>query len=210
MSEKIRVNVNGCAVDILPVVMGLVSEYDRVKNAADDGYDAFAASLGKEDVLAVGLRDELKDNQDFEDIDIVYLHYLGNFGEADIPSPALSALMDVCNDYSKPLLPLDMDEDSYSKVYCELVSTFELLKEGKMAKKALKKRFDMSSPEAFAVSWDAFINNSKGHRELARLREKYMANRIKLLAKDSDCMLAVIGTERVKGVLSVLGAYTNE
>ncbi|MCL2608008.1 MAG: hypothetical protein FWD92_05595 [Methanomassiliicoccaceae archaeon] len=210
MTEKIRVSVNGCAVDLLPVVMGLVSEYDRVKDAADDGYDAFAASLGKEDVLAVGLRDELKDDQDFEDIDIVYMHYLGKFGETDIPSPAFSALMDVCNDLSKPLLPLDMDEDSYSKVYCELITTFEILKEGRLAKKAMKKRFDMSSPEAFALSWDAFVNDSKGFRGLASLREKYMANRIKLLTKNSDRMLAVIETERIKGVLSVLGAYSDE
>jgi pheromone shutdown protein TraB len=102
-------------------------------------------------------------------------------------------------------MPLDMDEESYSNVYCNIIRTMELLREGKLARKAMKKKnFDMSSAEAFAVSWDAFVNDTKGFRELTRLREKYMANRIKLLSKNSKHMLAVIETERVGGIVSLL------
>jgi len=200
----ISVDVNGCTVDILPVVRGLVSEYDKVKNVVSESYDTFAVSLGKEDVIAVGLRAELDKEEGVEDIDVVYLHYLGAFGATDVPAPAFSALVDACNDISAAVAPLDLDEDSFSKVYCDMISTFELLKEGKLARKALKKKFDMSSPEAFAVSWDVFVNGSKGFRELVRLREKYMANRIRMLSKGSKRMLAVIETERVSGIMSVL------
>ncbi|MDR2865899.1 MAG: hypothetical protein LBV13_00615 [Methanomassiliicoccaceae archaeon] len=202
----ISVDINGCTVDILPVVKGLVSEYDRVKEAVSEKYDAFAVSLGKEDIIAVGLRDELKDDQEIEDIDIVYLHHLGSFGTTDVPAPAFSALIDECNNISVPVLPLDMDEESFSAVYCDLITTFELLKEGRIARKALKKSFDMSSPEAFVISWDIFVNSSKGFRELTRLREKYMANRIKLLARTSERMLAVIEAERIAGIMSILDA----
>jgi len=205
----INIDVNGCSVDILPVVKGLVSEYGRVKNIVNDGYDAFAVSLGKEDIVAVGIRDELKEEQEMEDIDVVYLHYLGRFGETDFPAPAFSALIDACNERSVHALPLDMDEESYSTVYCELIRTLELLREGKLARKALKKKFDMSSAESFAISWDLFVNDTKGFRELTRLREKYMANRIRLLAKDHRRMLAVIETERIKGVMSILTADKN-
>jgi len=200
------VDVNGCRVDILPVVKGLVSEYDRVKEAVNDGYDTFAVSLGKEDILAVGLRKELNEEQELEDIDIVYLHYLGEFGDTDVPAPAFSALIDACSDASASVAPLDMDEESYSKVYCDIISTFELLREGRLAKKALKRTFDVSSAEAFALSWDSFVNRSKGFRELTELREKYMANRIRLLAKNSERMLAVIETERIDGIIAILGA----
>jgi len=205
----ISIDVNGCLVDILPVVKGLVSEYDKVKGAVKGGYDTFAVSLGKEDIVAVGLRDELKEDQDLEDIDIVYLYHLGNFGDTDVPTPAFSALVDACGELSVPVLPLDMDEESYSKVYCDMIRTLELLREGKLARKAMKKKFDMSSPEAFAVSWDAFVNDTKGFRELTRLREKYMANRIRLLSKDSKRMLAVVETERIKGVISILSTDKN-
>jgi len=203
------VDVNGCRVDILPVVRGLVSEYGRVKDAVSDIYDTFAVSLGKEDILAVGLRKELDEEQEIEDIDIVYLHYLSRFGDIEVPAPAFSALVDICSDASAPVAPLDMDEESYSKVYCDIISTFELLKEGRLAKKALKRTFDTSSPEAFALSWDSFVNRSKGFRELTGLREKYMANRIRLLAKSSERMLAVIETERVDGIVAMLGADGN-
>ncbi|MDR0198933.1 MAG: hypothetical protein LBI08_04245 [Methanomassiliicoccaceae archaeon] len=193
-------------MDILPVVKGLVSEHDKVKGVVNNGYDAYAVSLGKEDIVAVGIREELKEEQILEDIDIVYLHYLGRFGDTDVPSPAFSALIDSCNERSLPVSPLDMDEESYSNVYCNMIKTLELLREGRLARKAMRKRFDMSSPEAFAVSWDMFVNATKGFRELTRLREKYMANRIRLLSKDSKHMLAVVETERIKGIMSILNA----
>ena len=200
----ITIDVNGCVVDILPVVKGLVSEYERVKGCVNESYDTFAVSLGKEDIVAVGLREELKEDQDIEDIDVVYLHYLREFGDTDIPSPAFSALIDGCNDISRPVMALDMDEESYSTVYCELISTLELLREGRLVKKALKKKFDMTSAEAFSKDWDSFMNSSKGFRELTKLREKYMANRIRFLSKDSERMLVVVETERINGIVSIL------
>ncbi|MCL2712351.1 MAG: hypothetical protein FWD37_03635 [Methanomassiliicoccaceae archaeon] len=201
----IAVRVNGCDVDILPVVKGLVSEYERVKESAK-GYDIYAVSLGKEDIIAVGIRDELKEDQELEDIDLVYLHHLGTFGDTDVPSPAFAALVDVCNENSIQVMPLDLDEEYFSEVYCNLITTFELLKEGRLARKALKKRFDISSAESFAISWDAFVNNSKGFRELTKLREKYMANRIRHLAKDGKRILAVVEIERINGILSILNS----
>ena len=205
----ITIDISGCSVDILPVVRGLVSESDKVTEAMKNKYDVFAVSLGKEDIIAVGHREELKEDQWLEDIDVVYLYYLRTFGETDFPTPAYSAMVDECNKRSIPLMPLDMDEESYSTVYCELIKTLELLKEGRLARKAMKKKFDMSSPEAFAVSWDAFVNSSKGFSELIRLREKYAANRIRLLAKDSKRMLAVVETERMNGIISVLKGDRN-
>jgi len=201
----ISIDVNGCAVDILPVVKGLVSESGKVKEAVNGTYDTFAVSLGKEDIIAVGLRDELKDEHELEDIDIVYLHRLGIFGETDVPAPAFSALVDACGEISAKVMPLDIDEEPYSNVYCDMIGTLELLREGRLARKAMKKKFDMSSPEAFVISWDAFVNDTKGFRELTRLREKYMANRIRMLSKDSKRMLAVVEAERVEGIISVLG-----
>jgi len=200
----INVTVGDCSVDILPVIKGLVSEYDRVKDAVNDGYDTFAVSLGKEDIVAVGMRDELKDEQELEDLDHVYLHYLSEFGETGVPSPAFSALVDACNELSVPVAALDMEEEVFSKVYCDTISTFELLKEGRMARKAFKKNFDMSSPETFVKEWDSFVNSPKGFRELCRMRERYMAGRIKVLAKNSKSILAVIETERINGIMSLL------
>lgn len=206
----ISVDLGKCTVDILPVVKGLVSEYGRVKDAAGGKYDKFAVSLGKEDILAVGLRNELEDDQVLEDIDHVYLHHLSNFGETDAPSPAFCALIDVCAGMSAQVHPLDMDEESFSAVYCDMITTLELLKEGRLARKALKKSFDMSSADAFAIDWDSFVNASKGFAELTRLREKYMANRIKLLAGNSERMLAVIETERVNGIVRILKEGKND
>jgi hypothetical protein len=205
----IRIDIGGCAVDVLPVVKGLVSEYGKVKDAVKEEYDALAVSLGKEDIVAVGKREELKEDQELEDIDIVYLHLLGSFGDTDVPAPAFSALIDTCMKKEKQVMPLDMDEESFSSVYCDIITTFELLREGRLARKAMRKKFDMSSAERFATEWDSFVNASDGFAELTRLREKYMANRIKLLAKDSKRMLAVIETERIGGIVTRLKGDLN-
>jgi len=140
---------------------------------------------------------------------MVYLHYLGKFGDTRVPAPAFSALVDGCSEMSKQVMPLDMDEESYSKIYCEMITTFELLGEGRLAKKAMRKEFDMSSAESFVVSWDEFVNRPKGFLKLARLREKYMANRIRMLARTSERMLAVVAHERINGIMSVLKGDEN-
>ena len=41
----IHTEMNGCRIDILPIIKGLVSEYDRVKGHITDDYDCIAVSL---------------------------------------------------------------------------------------------------------------------------------------------------------------------
>ena len=46
----IHTELNGCKIDILPIVKGLCSEYDRVKSQIDDSYDCVAVTLSIEDI----------------------------------------------------------------------------------------------------------------------------------------------------------------
>ena len=48
----IHVTVGDCGVDILPVVNGIMSECDRVREAYG-GYEAYAASMGIEGIQAI-------------------------------------------------------------------------------------------------------------------------------------------------------------
>lgn len=199
------VKIGECTFDIVPVIKGLISEKDKVLEALNSGdYDAAAVALGPEDVTAITRRAEIKGEYETSDIDIIYSRHIIDFGNIDMPDPASTLLIDECNARNIPVIPLDMSDDDYTKLYCETVTTTEFLKEKRIAKKALKKKFDKSSPEKFVIQWDALMNKIKGYSKMSKYREAYMSEQMIDTAKYRKHVLAVIEYERVDGVISML------
>ncbi len=81
-----------------------------------------------------------------------------------------------------------------------------MIRESFFARRATGKKFDLSSPCAFAISWDKRVNKAKGFRELELEREKHMVAALRNLAKMYRNILAVVECERSEGVLRVLEA----
>lgn len=202
-----RIDVSGCSVDMLPIVKGLVSESEKVEDAMRNDYDVIGIALGPEDIEAFRKRSEIMEENgpELSDLELVYSHHLMNFGKIDFPTPAFSTLVDICVERSIDIVPLDMDDERYSEVYCETISTMELLKETKMAKKALKMKFPMTSAEAFADGWDTYVNKVKGFSTLSVIREDFIADSIRKASSGKGKMLAVIEVERADGVIKSLG-----
>ncbi len=197
----ITVKINECEFDIVPFIKGLVSEKEKVLDALDkEQYDATAVALGPEDIEAITRRAEIKGIYESSDIDAIYSHILTEFGSIDMPDPASTTLIDECKARNIPVIPLDMTDDDYSKLYCETVSTMEFLKEKRISKKAMRKKFDKSSPEKFVMEWDALMNKIKGYAKMSEYREEYIANQMKDIAKYRKHVLTLIEFERVEGV----------
>ena len=153
----ISLRIGGCKVDVLPVVNGLVSEVKKIR----DTYgrcEAYAVALGIEGIEAVQYRKSLPDDSyEVNELDLVYAERLGYFGEVQLPSPAFCELIDSCTrDGIKPI-PLDMNDEMFDDMYIKCVSAFQFTNQHRIAKKGMKARLDMSSPEAMAKSWDAYI-----------------------------------------------------
>lgn len=202
-----RIEIDGCDVHILPIVKGLVSESEKVRSAMENHYDIVGAALGPEDIEAFRHRTEIidEDGPDLSDLELVYSHHLMKFGKIDFPTPAYSTLMDICTERSIPVVALDMDDERYSDVYCETISTMELLKETKLAKKMLKMKFSTDSAEEFADEWDSYINRIKGFNALSIMREDFIADSIRNASSGKESMLVVIEVERANGVIRSLG-----
>ncbi|MCL2149191.1 MAG: hypothetical protein FWH47_07640 [Methanomassiliicoccaceae archaeon] len=196
----IPLEVGRCRVDILPVVKGLVSEADKVK-AAYGGYEAYSASLGIEEIIAIKRRDEIEDIQELSEIDMVYVHHLSAFGDIESPAPAFCELIDLCAKDSMDVIPLDMNNGEFTEMYIHTVSALEFVKEHRLAKKGMKRVFDMSSPEAFAVSWDGYLNSVKGYERVSQKREEHMASQIIDIARYRGSLLAVVEVERVNNMV---------
>jgi len=196
----ISVEIGKCKVDILPIVKGLVSEAEKVKDAYGN-YEAYAVSLGIEEIMALKQRDEIEDIQELSEIDTVYAYHLSAFGDIESPTPAFCELIDLCSKDSIDVIPLDMNNVEFSEMYIQNVKTMEFVKEHRLAKKGMKRHFDMSSPESFAISWNNYLNKVKGYMRVSQKRYEYIASQIVDIAKYRRSLLAVVEAEGIDSIL---------
>lgn len=201
----IELDVDGCRVSILPIVNGLASEADRVREAFG-GYDAYGASLGIEGIQAIKGRIQLQDEFEVSELDLAYAHRMEELTgtEVEIPSPAMCVLVDLCSEAGMNVLALDMNDDEFTELYCDTVKAWDFVKEHRMAKKGMKRKFRSTTPEDFAMEWDDYINEVKGYRQVSQKREAYIADQIRDIARYKKSLLAVIETERAGGVAELL------
>lgn len=196
--------VDGCRVDILPIVNGIVSEAERVKGLFGD-YEAYAASLGIEGIQTIKNRANIDEEFEVSELDLVYAEHISKFDRVEFPSPGMCAFIDCVREKGMNVIPLDMNDDDFTQMYCDTVGTFDFVKEHRLAKKGMKRSFKLESPEGFAKEWDSYVNTVKGYREISLKREEYIASQIRDVARFKKSLLAIIEVERAEGVTSRLG-----
>ncbi|MCL1979351.1 MAG: hypothetical protein FWG60_04260 [Methanomassiliicoccaceae archaeon] len=199
----ISLEIGRCKVDVLPIVKGLVSEAEKVREAYGN-YEAYAAALGIEEIIALKHRDEIEEIQELSEIDMVYAYHLSNFGEVETPTPAFCELIDLCSKDSIEVIPLDMNNAEFTEMYINTVKAMEFVKEHRLAKKGMKRRFDMSSAESFAISWDNYLNKVKGYERVSQKREGFIASQIADIAKYRRSLLAVVDVERINNIVEYI------
>jgi len=200
----IKMQVDNCSVSILPIIKGLISESEKVKEALKNDYEAIAVALGIEEIEALRRRKELVGYNETSDLDSVYGFLLKDYGNIDMPVPAYIELIDICNERNVSVIPLDMDDETYTKLYCDTVTPWELYKEKKIMKKAMKTKFG-ETPEEFVKKWDSIVNDIKGYKKMSLMREEYIANQIKDTAKYKKNLLVIVEYERIDGIIELIG-----
>ena len=198
----ITLNLGNGTVDILPIVRGL-SDYGSAVRNAFGRYDRYCVSLSPEEIEGVRHREAAEEYEPSE-LESVLAYKLSEFGPVEVPAPAWCAVVDLCDSHSMKINALDMDDATYTEIYCDTVSPWEFVKEHRLAKKAMKRKFDMSSPEIFMKDWDIFVNRSRGFTEMARLRERHMSVRLAEICREGGRTLAVVDSERVENLIKLL------
>ena len=195
-----------CDLDIIPIIKGLVSEKEKVIDAmSKKDYETAGVSWGIEEIEAVRRRDEITGDNETNDLDVVYLYKLKTFGDVDMPDPAFTYAVDEFSKRNVSVIPLDMSDDEFAEAYCREVSTFDFLRENKIVVKAMKREFDSSSPERFIMEWDSLINEVKGYRKMNRVKEEFIAEQIRDIAKYRRNVLILVDYERFDGIMRILG-----
>ena len=200
----ISLDVGECKVDLLPIVNGLVSEADRVRQEFTD-HEAYGAALSIEGIQCLKNRFNIQEAFDVSELDMVYAKHMERFGEVEIPSPAMYTFIDLVTERGKLCIALDMNDADFTEIYCKHVGVTEFIKEHNVAKKGMKRIFDGSTPERLAKQWDNFVNEHlKSYGKLSEIREQHIADEIKDVAKYRKELLVIIEVERVDGVVSRL------
>lgn len=198
------IEVGSSSVTVLPVVKGLVSEADAVSKAFEElRPDVIAVSISREELEGLRRREDYGLYEP-SDLEIIYQAFLEQFGEVRLPPPAWVRALEIAEREGTTIVPLDMNDEAYTEAYCDKVSTTDMIRESFFARRATGKRFDLSSPAAFCLSWDQRVNRASGFRELEEAREEHMAVALRNLCRRYRRILALVECERSDGVLARL------
>jgi len=199
------VKADGCDIHILPVVKGLVSESEKVRQAFDYAKpDVVAISISKEELE--GLR-KLPDDYEPElsRYEQIYADGLAQFGEVSAPPPCYVAALELADHRGIPLVPVDMDEVSYTELYVMAVTGGTLFRHSTRTWLLKRRRFSSESPEEFVKAWDRAVNGLEGFRKIEQNRAETMARGIlRACEGPQKHLLAVIELERADDVLEMI------
>ena len=195
-----RLSVGDSTVHILPVIRGLTSEISTVREAfASVNPEAVAVSLSKEEVD--GLRNLPTDFEpELSRYDEIYIQGLARFGEVAAPPPCYVAAIEIADSEDVPVLPIDIDEESYTELYCASVSGTTLFRNSTRTWHLRRRAFSADTPEQYVMKIDKAFNNMRGFRNVEDQRAEWMARETLKAAKDFGRLLAVIELERAEEV----------
>jgi len=117
-----------------------------------------------------------------------------------LPTPAYVKGLELATEREIPLLPLDMNDKEFTEKYCELIGAKAMVREAFYTRGVHRKKFNITSPEAFAADWDRRLNRPKAFRTLEKAREEHMASSLLNLTKKHRRILAIVEFERSAGV----------
>ena len=198
------ISIGDCRVHVLSVIKGLKSETEKVRKAFEETRpDKVTVSLSKEELE--GLRNIPEDFEpELSRYEEIYAEGLGRFGEVAAPPPCYLAVLELSEYFKIPLIPIDMDEQSYTDLYCAAVGGGALFRHSTRTWLMKRRKFSIKSPEAFVLAYDRAVNNLEGFRTIEAKRAEQMAKGIRNAAPGAKEMLAVIELERAGDVVRLL------
>ncbi len=195
-----EIELNGSRIFVLPVIKGLVSEGEKVRNAISEiRPQAVGISISKEELD--GLRSYQGEEIELSDQEEAYKAGLLEFGEVQLPPPCYMEAVKATDEMGIPLIPIDMNEELFSERYCELIGGLELMKESFLSHRVARKKFIMDSAEEFVLDYDRKVNGGRGVSSLNAERESHMTSSTIDLASQYAKLLLLVEMERSRGYL---------
>jgi hypothetical protein len=169
-----KVAAGDSTIHVLPVIRGLTSEVSTVQ-------DAFSSTMP--DAVAISLSEE------------------DRFGEVAAPPPCYVAAVEIADTDGTPVVPIDIDEASYTELYCASISGSALFRDSTRTWFLRKRAFSANTPEEYVLKVDRAFNNMRGFKNIEMQRADWMAKALLKIVSERERVLAVIELERAEDVL---------
>jgi hypothetical protein len=199
-----KIQIDGCSVHVLSVIKGLKSETEKVRESFEKlSPDKVAISISREELH--GLRNIPEDFEpELSRYEEIYAEGLSRFGEIAAPPPCYVATLELADHMNVPLVPVDLDEETYTELYCAAIPGTTLFRHSTRTWLLRRRRFSDEGPEEFVRAWDRAVNGSGGFRIIETKRAEAMAEGIREACKGTRTLLAVIELERAGEVSELL------
>jgi len=201
-----KMHTGQCSIHILPVIKGLVSETESVKKAFETLHpDMVAISLSKEELD--GLRNMPDDYEpELTRYEEMYAKGLSKFGDVAAPPPCYVAAIELADHEGIPLVPVDLDEEAYTELYCASVPGSTLFRHSTRTWLLKRRSFKADTPEQFVKAWDKAVNKLEGFDTIEAKRTESIAQGILGASAKSRSLLAVVEIERADDVCKLVDA----
>ena len=121
--------LKGCNLTLLGTVKGLSSERDLVRSTvklADP--DRICIHISREEMKGLAaVVDGKVENTYLSSYERIYAKKLSVFGEVQVPPPSIVEAFRISRDLSIDCIPLDLDEESYSSSYTDLIGPLTMI-----------------------------------------------------------------------------------
>lgn len=195
---------------LLAPVRGLASEVPRVL-AALDGFAPERVGLGLSRDELTSLRDYFV-TADAEPIvpltsnETSEVRGLVRFGEVRVPNPSFVEVLRWAWVRGLPAEPLDPDDETTAALFAEHIGYFELVRRTVRERRVARNPPAPSTPDEFALAWDAEIGHGRGSRRFAGARDDELAAAARRLGAVHRRVAVVVDRERFPSVQPRLAA----
>ncbi len=189
---------------IFGTIRGLVSERKKVRDIVEDFLpDTILLGISPEQWEGLKKYVEKPFKIEPNDYEIIYALKLEKFGQVGLPVPTYLEILNLSQKRNLDIVPIDMDDDSYSDLFTKKIDIIKLIRFDMRKKKLYKMIFDANSPEEFVIKWDKEVNKIKEYREIEEERERFMSKRIIEAVEDGNKkrIMVVVEFERFGGIV---------
>ncbi|HTT15298.1 MAG TPA: hypothetical protein VMG81_05940 [Thermoplasmata archaeon] len=129
---------------------------------------------------------------------------LVRFGEARVPNPSVVEALRFASARALAVEPLDPSDERYAALFAEHIGYLELVRRTVRERKVARNPPTPSSPDEFALAWDAEIAGGAGSRRFAEARDQHLADAARRLAAARGRVAVLIDRERFDSVRPLL------
>lgn len=131
---------------------------------------------------------------------------LSRWGEVRVPNPVNVRTLEWARYRGVPLSALDPSDEGAAQMFTANIGYVELVRRTLREKGLSRNPPTASSPDEFALRWDAELNGGKGSRELALNRERYFVAGAREMLRLASRIALVVDRERFDLVRTLLVA----